>query len=208
MPLIVGLTGGAASGKSTAARVFSSLGVPVFDTDAISHELTGPDGAALDAIQKTFGTDFIDKNGLVRTKMRDLVFSRSDKLSTLEEILHPLIEKELLLRIQAVNAPYVVLESALLVEKPTWLAMIDALVVIDVSEKTQVERLTKIRGLSETIAKGILNAQASRVERAKHAKFLLRNDGTVEALQDAISQLHGNLTALAERSRVKENALI
>ena len=92
MPWIVGLTGGIGAGKTLASNAFASLGVPVIDTDLISHALTAPNGLAIDAIRQQFGDEiFNDAAQLDRAKMRELVFKDAEKRQALEAILHPLI---------------------------------------------------------------------------------------------------------------------
>ena len=92
MTWIVGLTGGIGSGKTQASNAFESLGVPVIDTDLISHAVTAPNGLAIPAIREAFGESLIDPSGkLDRVKMRELVFSDPQARHKLEAILHPLI---------------------------------------------------------------------------------------------------------------------
>ncbi|HEX9179507.1 MAG TPA: dephospho-CoA kinase, partial [Burkholderiales bacterium] len=97
MPLVVGLTGGIGSGKSAAAAMFEALGAGIVDTDAIAHELTAPQGAAMAAIRETFGPDYLTANGaLDRARMRSRVFADPGSKRRLEGILHPLIRAEVL----------------------------------------------------------------------------------------------------------------
>jgi len=106
MALVVGLTGGIGSGKSAAADEFARLGATVVDTDAISHELTGPGGAAIAEIKRLFGNAFIDADGAMnRKRMRDLVFSDAEEKLRLEALLHPMIRAESERRIEAAKGP-------------------------------------------------------------------------------------------------------
>src|SRR5688500_9587899 len=108
MPYTVGLTGGIGSGKSKAADMFAELGAAVIDTDAISHELTGPAGAAMTPIERAFGPEYLRGDGsLDRARMRNLVFSDPESRRALEAILHPLIRATTRERIAAAKAPYV-----------------------------------------------------------------------------------------------------
>jgi len=110
MTYFVGLTGGIGSGKSTVASIFAELGVPVIDTDAISHQLTQSGGNAITAIKGSFGEDYIDATGaLDRAKMRQLVFSDANARQSLEKILHPLILSETRSQAESSSAPYVLL---------------------------------------------------------------------------------------------------
>ena len=134
MTFVVGLTGGAASGKSTAGVLFQALGAALIDADAVSHALTGRDGKALGAIEKAFGQDFISDGALNRPRMRELVFHDKAARSELEAILHPLIARELKKAVLSSRGPYVVLEAALLVEKDSWRTLANRLLVVDVPE--------------------------------------------------------------------------
>ena len=119
MALVVGLTGGIGSGKSAAADAFEKLGATVVDTDAISHELTGPGGAAIAEIRRQFGSAFIDASGAMdRKRMRDLVFSDPEEKQRLEALLHPMIRAESARRIAAAKGPYAVHVVPLLIESP------------------------------------------------------------------------------------------
>ena len=114
---MVGLTGGIGSGKSAAAAEFERLGATVVDTDAISHALTGRNGAALPEIERIFGRQFISAEGeLDRKKMRELVFSDARARRSLEGLLHPMIREESKRLIEAAAGPYVVHVVPLLVE--------------------------------------------------------------------------------------------
>ena len=110
MSFIIGLTGGIGSGKSAVADLFSALGVAVVDTDAIAHELTGVNGAAMAEIAVEFGPEVIAPDGrLNRDAMRRQVFSDSSARARLEAILHPMIRRESEARCLAAQSPYVVL---------------------------------------------------------------------------------------------------
>ncbi|MEE8617758.1 MAG: dephospho-CoA kinase, partial [Nitrosomonadaceae bacterium] len=106
MPLVIGLTGGIGSGKTSAAKFFTTVGANVIDTDKIARELTQPQGVAISRIQKSFGRNFITANGeLDRKKMRDLVFSDATSRRQLEAILHPLIRTEAVRLIALTSSP-------------------------------------------------------------------------------------------------------
>lgn len=131
MTWIVGLTGGIGSGKTQVSNAFEALGVPVIDTDLISHAITAPNGLAIPVIREIFGADLIDPSGrLDRDKMRKLVFTDAEARRKLEAILHPLIANVTMASIaQHSNAPYVVLVVPLLAESPQWLNRCDRVLV-------------------------------------------------------------------------------
>ena len=117
MQLVVGLTGGIGSGKSAAAEEFGRLGATVVDTDAIAHELTQPGGAAVPAVRRLFGDEYVDARGAMdRARMRELAFRDPGARRKLERLLHPLIRTESERRIASASGAYVVHVVPLLVE--------------------------------------------------------------------------------------------
>lgn len=200
MPFVVGLTGGAASGKSTAGALFQALGAALIDADAVSHALTGRDGKALGAIEKAFGQDFISDGALNRPRMRELVFHDKAARSELEAILHPLIARELKKAVLSSRGPYVVLEAALLVEKDSWRTLVNRLLVVDVPECVQIERMMRLRNLPAATARAIVACQCSRETRLAVADDVLVNTGTLQELKDAVLRLHTRYLALAVKA--------
>jgi dephospho-CoA kinase len=201
MSYLVGLTGGIGSGKSTVAALFSELGVPVIDTDAISHQLTKPAGAAIPYIRAEFGDAYIDEQGaLDRAKMRQLVFSDNTAKQRLEGILHPLILKQAKNQAESSTAPYVLLVVPLLFESADYQNWLHHTVTIDCPEETQVARATKRGGLSEQLVRAIMAQQMSRVQRLQLANDHIVNDGTLNDLRVQISSLNRHYQNLAQGS--------
>jgi len=191
-PWIVGLTGGIGSGKSTVADGFATLGAYVVDADALSHQLTVPNGAALDAISTAF--DGVVTNGtLDRAALRERVFADMLARKRLEAILHPMIRTatdNALASKAALAAPYAILMVPLLFESDTYKKRIDCAVVVDVDETTQIERVTRTRGLTAEEVKRIISTQMPRAERLTHTQFVIDNRGNAEALTMQIAALH------------------
>jgi dephospho-CoA kinase len=188
--LVVGLTGGIGSGKSAAAAEFERLGATVVDTDAISHALTGLNGAALPEIERIFGRQFISANGeLDRKKMRELVFSDARARRSLEGLLHPMIREESKRRIAAATGPYVVHVVPLLVESGEYGRRVNRVLVVDSPEETQLARVRE-RGLTEDAVRSIMKSQVSRAERLAAADDVIDNEGTLEALRKQVGALH------------------
>ncbi|MCF0253054.1 MAG: dephospho-CoA kinase [Duodenibacillus sp.] len=198
MTLIIGLTGGIASGKSAATDIFRSLGVPVVDADEVSRELTGPSGAALPAVAEAFGAEAAGPSGMDRARMRELVFSDPQARRRLEGILHPLIAREVDARLARVEAPYAVLSVPLMVEGGRWLARIARLLVVDAPEEVQIERLVRTRGLAPERARSIIAAQASRARRLAAADDVIDNTAGLEALAAAVRALDARYRQLAQ----------
>lgn len=199
LPFCVGLTGGVGSGKSTVAERFSRLGAAVIDTDAIAHELTAPQGAAMAALISAFGPQIMVSTGaLDRVAMRSLVFSNPDARKKLEAILHPLIRAESIRRIAAVSAPYALLVVPLLVEHlSAYRALLQRIAVVDCDEAQQLARTALRPGLDMEQARAILAAQASQASRLEIADDLIDNRGNLSQLDKQIESLHGKYLQLA-----------
>ena len=202
MTLIIGLTGGIASGKTTATDAFRALGVPVIDADEISHVLTAAQGKALPEIALEFGADVIGTNGLKRELMREIVFSDPKKKEKLEAILHPMIKKEIFEELKKVSgADYVILSIPLLVESGRWKDAVARVVVVDVPEDEQISRLRFNRHMSEEEARAIIESQASRKERLAAADDVISNVGTIDDLTEAVAELDAKYLAMARAKK-------
>ena len=192
MTLWIGLTGGIGSGKSQAAKIFSDLGVPHIDADALSRSLTADNGIALPAIRRLFGNKvFHTQNSPNRAALRDLVFRRPQAKKELEEVLLPLILNEIKsAKTRYPSATYGIIDVPLLIENPEFLAAVDRVLVIDVSEATQILRVQQRSGLDTEEIKRIMNTQANRKTRLLYADDVLENEGTLSELTQKIQGLH------------------
>ena len=202
MTWIVGLTGGIGSGKSQVSNAFEALGVPVIDTDLISHAITAPNGLAIPVIREIFGADLIDPSGrLDRDKMRKLVFTDAEARRKLEAILHPLIANVSMASIaQHTDAPYVVLVVPLLAESPQWLSRCDRVLVIDCELETQISRVMARSNLTREQVLAIIATQASREERKAIANEVIVNESSLEALTQQVRKLHDFYLTMAKQS--------
>ena len=197
----MGLTGGVGSGKSTVADFFVQLGAALVDTDAIAHDLTGPQGAAMPQLKAAFGPTIVDNAGaLDRVQMRQRVFADAEARAVLEGILHPMIRQLSDQRCQAASAPYVVFAVPLLVESASYCQRCDRILVVDCPETQQIERVMARNGLSEAEVKAIMAAQATRAERLAVADDVLSNDLDLATLKIQVLSLHQKyLQYLAEK---------
>jgi dephospho-CoA kinase len=196
--LRIGLTGGIASGKSTVAGRFIELGVPVIDADESSRSVVAPGQPGLSQVIKAFGLGVLNAKGeLDRQVLRNLIFADEPKRRALEAILHPLIRADM--ERQAITAigPYLVLAIPLLVEGGA-ADRIDRILVVDVDEAVQLQRLMARDSQSHAQARAILAAQANRASRLKAADDVLVNSGTVPELRQAVDRLHQHYLSLAE----------
>jgi dephospho-CoA kinase len=189
----LGLTGGMASGKSTAARILQGLGARLIDTDAIARQLTGPGGAALPAIAAQFGADLVDGDaGLDRARLRERVFRHPELRRALEALLHPLIQQQAEVQ-AAVQADmqadpcgpqtWLLFDVPLLVESRHWRARVQRVLLIDCDEAVQRQRALA-RGWSAAQVEGALAAQATRAQRRQAADAVIDNSAlSLEALE-------------------------
>jgi len=189
--LVVGLTGGIGSGKSAAADEFAKLGAAIVDSDAIAHELTGPNGLALPEIRRIFGEKAIGPDGAMdRKRMREHVFAHPQAKRQLEGLLHPLIRDESRRRIAAATAPYVVHVVPLLIESPDYRSRVDRVLVVDAPEEIRVARVRARSGLSADEVRAIMRTQAPSAERLAAADDVIENGGERDALRKQVAALH------------------
>ena len=199
MSLVIGLTGGIGSGKSSAAKLFAALGACVIDTDEIAHELTQSHGAAISAIRQNFGEDFITVEGaLNREKMRSLVFSDSASRQKLEAILHPLIRMAAARSAALASSPYVIMVVPLLLETGDYREMVQRVLVVDCDEQKQIVRAMARSGLSAHEVRAIMATQIARQQRLQQADDVIANDSNLAHLQQQVEALHQKYLALAD----------
>lgn len=195
---IVGLTGGIGSGKTTVADLFVERGAALVDTDAIAHELTAANGAAMPALIAEFGTEIAGNGGaLDRLAMRRRVFSDPSARGRLENILHPLIRDLSATRCRAAMSPYVVLAVPLLVESGTYRERCDRIVVVDCPESLQVERVMARNGMRRDEVEAIMAAQATRAQRLAVADDVVVNDAGRDKIEQQVAGLHRSYLELS-----------
>jgi dephospho-CoA kinase len=199
--LRIGLTGGIASGKSTVEERFQELGVPVINADDSSRAVVAPGQPGLTAVAKRFGKQVLTAGGeLDRRALRTLVFADPTKRRELESILHPLIRADMERRASRATGPYLVLSIPLLIESESRdraSRRVDRILVVDVDEALQLQRLMSRDHIGADEARATLAAQASRAERLRAADDVLVNAGTVPELRQAIDRLHAEYLRLA-----------
>jgi dephospho-CoA kinase len=188
--LRIGLTGGIASGKSTVAQRFKELGVPVIDADEAARAVVAPGEPGLAEVVRRFGSGVLAENGeLDRRSLRRLIFKDPGSRRDLEGILHPLIRARMDQCASAAAGAYIVLAIPLLIESGS-LDRVDRILVIDVDEAVQLQRVMDRDGGPLEQAQAILASQASRTARLAAADDVLLNDGTVADLRLAVDRLH------------------
>ena len=196
--LRIGLTGGIASGKSTAAQRFGELGVPVLDADESARAVVAPGQPGLAAVVEKFGAGVLTAEGaLDRRALRNLIFADAGLRRELGLILHPLIRADMEQKAAVAVGDYLVLAIPLLIEQPREPGRVDRILVIDVDAALQLERVMARDSNSRTEAQAILSAQATRAARLAAADDVLVNSGTVEELRRGVDVLHERYRALA-----------
>jgi dephospho-CoA kinase len=200
--LIVGLTGGIASGKSIVGAMFVKLGAALVDTDVIAREVVAPGEPGLAAVSAAFGPAILFASGEInRPALRSLVFGAPARRLELEAILHPLIRSRTRQKLAELRAPYAVVAVPLLVET-SFAELVDRILVVDCPESAQLERLMRRDAIPRTEALAMLRAQLDRATRLKAAHDVIDNSGTPEATRRQVEQLHHRyLDLAAQRAR-------
>lgn len=190
--LRVGLTGGIGCGKSTVAEIFQQHGALIIDTDEISRQLTQANGKAISAIQTQFGEEFIAQDGVLnRSKMRSLIFSDETAKRKLENLLHPLIFQQVQQQLeQPQSAPYALIVVPLLLEKASFLSLVQRVLVVDCAEHSQVERVMRRSQLNEEEVRAIMAQQLTREMRLRGANDIINNDTDLVSLAKQVDSLH------------------
>jgi len=194
----IGLTGGIAAGKTAVARRFAALGVPVHDADVAARVVVEPGSEGLAVIVDTFGQEVLDAHGrLDRAAMRRRVFADAKAKRQLEAIIHPRVREWLRQHALAETAPYCLLAIPLLVENIDHYRWLDRILLVDVPEAVQLERLIARDGIDRALAERMLAQQASRAERLALADDVIDNSSSEAALDAHVQALHRRYLALA-----------
>jgi dephospho-CoA kinase len=197
--LVIGLTGGIGSGKTTISDHFQSLGVKIIDADVIARQVVAIGSPALNAIAEYFGDDYLLEDGqLNRAVLRSHIFSNEVDKKWLSELLHPLIRAEIVKQTSAAKSPYCVLVAPLLIEN-NLLMLVNRVLVVDISEETQLARTLQRDTSSEQEIKAIIASQTTRSTRRKHADDIINNDNlTLSEVKVIVSELNTKYLALTK----------
>ena len=195
--ILVGLTGGIGSGKSTVSQLLASRGAVIVDADAITRELQAPGEPLLGVIADRFGRDVIDADGsLIRQKLADIVFGNVDALADLNKIVHPAVGREMARRIdeQRDTDNIVVLDIPLLAENPR--SGLSGVIVVEIDPELAVRRLVEHRGMSESDARVRIERQTSLEKRREIADFIIDNSGDIASLESQVSEMWKSIESL------------
>ena len=204
--LIIALTGGIGSGKTTVSEIFKSKNIPVIDTDVIARQIVEKDKPAYDEIIKLFGKKILNKDkNIDRPALGKLIFSSKEKRLQLEKLLHPVIwstvASQLKLLTSSLPVPaYCIIVVPLLLENLTKIKPVtfDRILVIDVDEETQIKRSKERDNCGETIIKNIMKNQVSRQIRTDAADDIILNSDNLDSLNKKVENLHQQYQLLAK----------
>lgn len=192
MTLVVGLTGGICSGKSTVANILTEMGIPVLDADRVVHQVYRPGTHVYEKLVARFGKEIVDGNGEIdRKKLGAIVFSDPEARAFLENATHPLVEgrmREFVARCRDSKRPLCVIEAALIFEKKKG-KLFDKIVTVYCDRETQISRLVKRDGISREEAEKKINSQMPLDEKAKLADHVIDNSGSLEETRRQVEEL-------------------
>ena len=197
--LVIGLTGGIGSGKSTVAKLFAERGITVIDTDHLARDITLSDTTAVEKIITEFGPNILhpDKS-LNRSALRKIIFSNEEKRRWLEKLLHPLIRIQIRQQVEKALSPYCIVIIPLLLEtEPN--PLINRILVVDAPEKEQVKRTQKRDNITRDEVAAIMSTQTTRAHRLASAHDVIQNNGSLTDLAIQVDRLHGFYLALAAK---------
>lgn len=197
--MIVALTGGIGSGKSTVLQMFRQLGVPVSSADDIARDLINDHFEIKKAIIDHFGEAFLDADGNVdRPKLRQTIFTDPPARVWLDNLLHPKIRIAMLDFAQHIDAPYCVIEIPLLLEA-NMQDCADIILTIDCTEQQQIERTMQRDNDSQAAVQRIIDSQITRGERLAWSDDVIENTGDLRFLQQQVEMYHQRYLAIASR---------
>ena len=196
MSLIIGLTGGIASGKSTVSVFFKGLGIEVIDADVVARLVVQKGQPTLAKIAAYFGADIVKNGELHRSKLRQIIFSDETKKKWLNDLLHPIIRQEMLKQLKKASGAYVLLEAPLLFENKLE-SYCDHVLVVDIDESSQIKGASARDNCSIEQVKAIINSQIKRKNRLSKANFVIDNSTiSLQQLERSVIALDKQLRAL------------
>ena len=199
MVYCIGLTGTIASGKSTVADFFSTIGIDIISADNIAKSLTTQSQPASNKIIDHFGPSILTHTGdLDRPKLRQLIINQPQERRWLEQYLHPLIRKEIEVQIQNVSSPYCLIEIPLLKKKSDY-PYLNRILLIEAHITQQIARCKKRDSSSTNDVKAILTTQKTHHPYLDLADDILKNTGTLDALNNKVFVLHRKYLEMASR---------
>ncbi|KUN86779.1 dephospho-CoA kinase [Streptomyces griseoruber] len=199
--LKVGLTGGIGAGKSEVSRLLVECGAVLIDADRIAREVVAPGTPGLAAVVDAFGEDVLTPDGsLDRPRLGSIVFADPEKLAVLNRIVHPLVGARSRALESAAPEDAVVVHDVPLLTENGLTALYDLVIVVDAATETQLDRLVRLRGMTEEDARARMAAQATREQRRKIADVVIDNDVPLPELERRVKDVWAELTRRARQS--------
>ncbi|MGZ0237219.1 dephospho-CoA kinase [Streptomyces sp. CPS1] len=196
--LKVGLTGGIGAGKSEVSRLLVEHGAVLIDADRIAREVVAPGTPGLRAVVDAFGTDVLAPDGsLDRPRLGSIVFADPDRLAVLNSIVHPLVGARSRELEEAAAPDAVVIHDVPLLTENGLAPLYDLVIVVDARPETQLDRLTRLRGMTEEDARARMAAQATREQRRAIADIVIDNDVPLDALRKRVDEVWDDLVRRA-----------
>lgn len=195
--LIVALTGGIGSGKSTVADEFAKLGIPIVDTDVIARQLVTVGSPAYQEIVAAFGPSILtDDKQLNRRKLREVIFNHPEQRLRLEQILHPRIRQAVEAQITHLDSEYCIVVIPLLTEKRSY-PFVDRILLVDAKPEQQIQRSMARDKQSREQIEQIMASQSNREQRLAMADDIIDNSTGLAALEQQVQKLHHKYRALS-----------
>ncbi|MEU6555059.1 dephospho-CoA kinase [Streptomyces sp. NPDC046915] len=200
--LTVGLTGGIGAGKSEVSRLLVEHGAVLIDADRIAREVVAPGTEGLAAVAEAFGDQVLaEDGGLDRPRLGSIVFADPEKLALLNSIVHPLVGARSRELENAAAEDAVVVHDVPLLAENGLAPLYDLVVVVDAAPGTQLDRLVRLRGMSEEDARARMAAQATREKRLEIADIVIDNDVPLESLRQRVREVWDDLVRRAHAPR-------
>ncbi|MFD5649274.1 dephospho-CoA kinase [Streptomyces sp. NPDC127039] len=192
--LRVGLTGGIGAGKSEVSRLLVEHGAVLIDADRIAREVVAPGTPGLAAVVAAFGEDVLAEDGsLDRPKLGSIVFADPERLAVLNGIVHPLVRERSSALEEAAAEDAVVVHDVPLLTENGLAPLYDLVIVVDAAPATQLDRLVRLRGMSEQDARARMAAQATREQRREIADVVVDNDVPLQELRRRVKEVWDEL---------------
>ena len=192
----IGLTGGIGSGKTTVAKIFETLGIPVYYADDAAKRIMNEDAALREAIQQNFGEESYTNNTLNRSYLASVVFGSAEKLALLNKIVHPLTIADSEAWMQLQTGPYAIKEAALIFESDVWKDL-DKVIGVSSPIELRLQRTMERDGANREAVQARISKQMDEDEKMKRCDFVLYNDET-QLLIPQVLALHEKLIAVAK----------
>ncbi len=197
--LVIGVTGGIGSGKTSVTDEFTRLGITIVDADVAARTVVANGKPALQEIASRFGQHILLENGdLDRAALRTIVFKEPEQRKWLEQLTHPLIRQEIIQGLQNAQSPYVILASPLLIESGQN-KLVNKTLVVDVPVELQIERTTSRDNNSAEQVQAIIQAQIPRHDRLKHADYVIVNDQDLVHLRQQVELQHQQFLKMSQQ---------